>query len=253
MAKHMAGETPGGRDDRPLPDNGYQNRYFLGAGRTSRIRLGETRCVRRHIAKTIDPLQLPRGARVLELGCGLGRFSELLLARSYNVTALDLSDGLVRRLRQTFGGHDNLVAAVAGDAADVSRLAPGPFDAVVGFFFLHHLATFEPVLDGIARVLAPGGQLAFCEPNAFNPLVYLQVTFTPGMSWQGEPSVSKMRPSVIFPLLRERGFSRIETSRYGMLPPAIANTGTGESLERAIESLAPLRPFSAYRVFRAAR
>jgi SAM-dependent methyltransferase len=253
MATHMAGETPCGPEDRPVPDNGYQHRYFVGAGRLSRIRLGETRSVRRHFAKTIDPLQLPQGARVLELGCGLGRFSELLLARSYRVTALDLSDELVGRLRQTLGGHDNLVAAVTGDAADVSRLAPGPFDAVVGFFFLHHLATFEPVLDGIARVLAPGGQLAFCEPNAFNPLVYLQVTFTPGMSWQGEPSISRMRPSVVVPLLRERGFSRIETSRYGMLPPAIANTGTGEWLERAIESVAPLRPFSAYRVFRAAR
>ncbi len=249
----MAGETPSGQDDGPVPDIVYQRRYFLGTGRTSRIRLGETRCVTRHIAKTIDPLHLPRGARVLELGCGLGRFSASLLTRGYRVTALDLSDVLVRRLRQTFDDHDNLVAAVAGDAADVAHLAPGPFDAVVGFFFLHHLATFEPVFDGIARVLAPGGQLAFCEPNAFNPLVYLQVTFTPGMSWRGEPSISKMRPSVIFPLLRERGFSQIESSRYGMLPPVIANTETGGWLERGIESLAPLRPFSAYRVFRAAR
>jgi SAM-dependent methyltransferase len=228
----------------------YHRQYFSGAGRHVRIAPGQTLCVRRHVANTLDPLRLAPGARVLELGCGLGRFTEPMLERGYHVTALDLSEALVDGLRARFGGSGRLTT-VAGPAEDLASLAPGPFDAVVGFFFLHHLTDLAPIFDGIARVLTPGGSVAFCEPNAFNPLVYVQVTFTPGMSWKGEPAIPKMRPGVIFPLLRERGFTRIASSRYGMLPPLVSNTGPGARIERALEWIPPLRPLSAYRTFHA--
>ena len=39
-----------------------------------------------------------------------------------------------------------------------------------------------------SRVLRPGGRVAFCEPVAWNPLYYLQIALTPGMSFSGEPS-----------------------------------------------------------------
>jgi SAM-dependent methyltransferase len=226
----------------------HQRHYFVGAGRDQRISLGETPCVRRHFAKTIEPLGLPSGARVLELGCGMGRFTELLLARGLEVTALDLSPYLIDRLRSQLGDRGRLTA-VAGRSEDVRNLVPRGFDAVVGFFFLHHLRGFDETFAGARAVLAPGGKLAFCEPNAFNPLVYLQVTFTPGMSWKGEPSVPRMRPSVVFPALSRQGFGNVRTELYGALPPVLSNTGPGRQLERAIEWVRPLRPFSAYRTF----
>jgi SAM-dependent methyltransferase len=228
----------------------YQRRYFSHDGRTRRISLGETRCVRRHFSRTIDPLDLRPGARVLELGCGMGRFTALLLDRGFEVTALDLSQFLVDRLRSEFAGVGRLTT-IAGRSEEVAGLVTARFDAVVGFFFLHHLAGFDETFAAARSVLLPGGRLAFCEPNAFNPLVYLQVTFTPTMSWKGEPSVPKMRPSVVFPALTRHGFRRLRTDVYGALPPAIANTGSGAMAERAIESVRALRPFSAYRIFSA--
>jgi SAM-dependent methyltransferase len=228
----------------------YQRHYFDGHERTPRIALGRTPAVCRHVAETIDPLGLPNGASVLEIGCGLGRFTDVLLDRGYAVTALDLSAYLTDRLRATLGRSERLTV-VTGRAEDVPDLAPGPYDAVVGFFFLHHLPQLEAVFEAASRVLAPGGRLAFCEPNAFNPLVYLQVTFTPRMRWKGEPSIPKMRPAVVFPMLDRIGYREIETHRYGMLPPAVANTRLGGRAERAIEALPPIRPLSAYRVFRA--
>ena len=231
----------------------YQRRYFTGRGRTRRISLGATRCVRRHFARTIDPLRLAAGARVLELGCGMGRFTQLLLDRGFEVTALDLSPYLVDRLRHELAGAERLTT-VAGRAEDVASLVDldkGPFDAVVGFFFLHHLRRPDDVLAAARSVLSGGGRLAFCEPNAFNPLVYLQVTLTPGMSWQGEPGVPQMRPSVVFPVLERLGFRDLRTDVYGALPPIVSNTATGAMLERGIETIRPLRPLSAYRVFSA--
>jgi SAM-dependent methyltransferase len=228
----------------------YQRGYFASAGRTRRIALGVTPCVQRHFARTIDPLGLRPGSRVLELGCGMGRFTQLLVDRGFEVTALDLSAYLVDRLRDALPGADRL-SVVAGRAEDVADLAPGPFDAVVGFFFLHHLIRPDETFAAARSVLAPGGRVAFCEPNAFNPLVYLQVTFTPSMSWKGEPGIPRMRPSVVFPALERSGFGGMRTDVYGALPPVIANTAPGGLAERAIESIRPLRPLGAYRVFTA--
>ena len=166
----------------------HQRRYFAGKGRTRRITLGKTPCVRRHFARTIDPLGLRPGARVLELGCGMGRFTQLLLDRQFEVTALDLSPDLIDRLRTELDGADRLTA-IAGRSENIVKLVHGRFDAIIGFFFLHHLPRLDETLGAARSVLAGGGQVAFCEPNAFNPLIYLQVTWTPGMSWKGEPGI----------------------------------------------------------------
>ncbi len=109
------------------------------------------------------------------------------------------------------------------------------------------------MFDATRRVLAPGGRIAFCEPNAFNPLFYVQMTVTPGMSWKGEPSVSKMRPGYLFPILAELGFDEIQSDLYGMFPPAIANIAIGRGVERALEAIPPLRPVNAFRIVRARR
>ena len=238
--------------ERPLADVDYHRRYFVGRGRTQRIALGMTPSVRRHLAATIDPLNLAPGARVLELGCGLGRFTEALLARGLRVTGLDLSDYLIDRLRASFG-ESNRLETVVGRAEDVVELTQGSFDAVVGFFFLHHIVDLEPVFDAMRRVLATGGRMAFCEPNAFNPLFYVQMTMTPGMSWKGEPSVSKMRPGFVFPMLQRLGFTDLDTSLYGMFPPFVSHTAIGGGIERGLERIAPLRPLSAFRILRARR
>ena len=145
------------------------------------------------------------------------------------------------------------LTAVVGSADELAPVAPGPFDAVVGFFFLHHMPDLTRALRAARDVLTDGGRLAFCDPNAHNPLIYLQVTFTPGMSWKGEPSIPKMRPAVVFPILERLGFADIRTDLYGQLPPLVSNTPFGGRVERAIERLKPLGPLSAYRVVTARR
>lgn len=231
-------------------DRDYQKQYFSGRGRTRRIDPALTPCVRRHFASTIGPLGLRAGDRVLELGCGVGRFTRLLLAGGFEVTAVDLSADLVERLRAELGAPERL-RVLACAAEDLGDRLSGPFDAAVGFFFLHHLDGFDAVFRGLRGLLAERGKLAFCEPNAFNPLVYLQVTFTPGMSWRGEPGVPRMRRGAVFPALRRHGFVDLRSELYGALPPVMANTRLGAAVERGIERLRPLRPLLAHRTFTA--
>lgn len=126
-----------------------------------------------------------------------------------------------------------------------------PFDRIVGFFVLHHLIDFDQVFLALSRILRPGGRIAFCEPVAWNPLYYLQIALTPGMRFAGEPSITSMRPGVIFPALARAGFVDTQSHSYGYFPPLIRNLAWGETLERWLDAK-PLVPFpNAFQLFTA--
>lgn len=226
------------------------DRYFGGRGRTVRITRGVTPTVTRHLDATLAPLGLHAGASILELGAGLGRFTEPLLARGFRVTAVDIAESLMEQLRADLGAHPALTTHVA-DATALSTFAGAPFDAVLGFFFLHHLPDCRGLLTELPTVLKPGGGVAFCEPNGLSPLIYAQITCTPGMSWAQESGVPDMRPGVVHRVLEARGFRDIRSQCYGMLPPRWANHPRGRWVERWIERGAWVRVWGAYRVFHA--
>lgn len=69
------------------------------------------------------------GRRLLDLGCGPGRFAVPLAMAGWNVTGLDLSQSLLQSGRQFAETSDASVEWVHGDMRSYSR--PGAFDAVI--------------------------------------------------------------------------------------------------------------------------
>jgi|GEM_PF-2457266 len=64
-----------------MDHNAYQQHYFERPERTSpRMAPVRTRYVRNHLERTLSALGAAPGARILELGCGMGRFSLPLAA-----------------------------------------------------------------------------------------------------------------------------------------------------------------------------
>lgn len=106
-----------------------------------------------------------RSARILDLGCGPGRYLEALERRGSAAIGLDLSAALLARARARLA-HPRLVR---GDMRDLPFRA-GAFGGVLVMF-----TTFgyfpgdeenERVLSEIARVLGPGGCLVLDLHNA---------------------------------------------------------------------------------------
>lgn len=229
----------------------YQRAYFSRPADKPGMAPGETPFVRRHLEAALGALGLAPGARVLELGCGMGRFTELLAARGLEMTGVDLSPELLAVAQA--GDPERRIRYLCCDAAEVDRHAAGPFDAVVGFFVLHHLPALRPALEAATRLLAPGGRAAFCEPNAWNPFFYLQILVTPGMTFRAEGGVARMRRAAVAPAWVAAGLGALRLRRYGFFPPALANRAAGARWERRLERIRSLGPFLPFQVFSGAR
>lgn len=102
---------------------------------------------------------LPRGATVLDLGCGSGFPITLqLIAENLNVYAIDAAPSMVQAFRENFPA-----IPVVCEAAEDSTFFRRSFDAVlsVGLIFLLSPSTQRGLLQRIADVIEPGGRLLF--------------------------------------------------------------------------------------------
>jgi SAM-dependent methyltransferase len=98
-------------------------------------------------------------ASVLDVGAGTGFLSLLLAGQGYQVTALDLSPGMLARLRAKAADRGLQIETAEADAVNPP---PGQFDAVVE---RHLLWTLPDPAAAVAawRAAAPGGRLVVIE------------------------------------------------------------------------------------------
>jgi malonyl-ACP O-methyltransferase BioC len=97
--------------------------------------------------------------RVLEIGCGTGRLTRLLLGRfpAARIDAIDLAPGMVEEASALLGRPDRVQWIVA----DARRFEPSaPYPLVVAGSSLHWLDPLEASLLHIAGLVAPGGLFA---------------------------------------------------------------------------------------------
>ncbi|HJQ03103.1 MAG TPA: methyltransferase domain-containing protein [Jatrophihabitans sp.] len=99
----------------------------------------------------------PTGLRVLDLGCGDGRFGLALLAGGCaGYSGIDGSPTMVARARQILAGTEATVEL--GDLEELTA-RPEDYELITARLCLHYLAELAPVLEAMAGSLAPGGRV----------------------------------------------------------------------------------------------
>jgi SAM-dependent methyltransferase len=110
------------------------------------------------------------GRRVMELGCGIGNFTRLLLDREA-VLAVDAEPDCVERLRGRFPDRPNLrVVACDVMAPEFTDLASFRADSCVCLNVLEHIEHDGAALRRMASVLTPGGVIVLLV--AASPSLY---------------------------------------------------------------------------------
>jgi 2-polyprenyl-6-hydroxyphenyl methylase/3-demethylubiquinone-9 3-methyltransferase len=111
------------------------------------------------IEEALRPLA---GRRVLDLGCGKGRFARALVRRGARVIGLDVSAAMLAGAAGT--GLDR----VRGSARRLP-FGSASFDRVMAVEVFEHLAprAIDDVCGEVRRILRPGGTFALVDKNAY--------------------------------------------------------------------------------------
>lgn len=158
----------------------------------------------------------PRGADVLDIGCGTGDLSEeFRRAGARSVAGADFSAAMLARARDKAAGGDWL-------QADALRLpfGDGTFDAVASAFVLRNLVDLPAAFAEMARVLHPGGRI-----------VALDITHPPP-----GPLGSLMRFGFEQGVTRLAGALSGQGRAYRYLPNSLEGYPPADELSRLIEA-----------------
>jgi ubiquinone/menaquinone biosynthesis C-methylase UbiE len=112
-------------------------------------------------------------SNALEIGAGTGYFSLNLLQAGAieRATATDISPGMLATLEENAKRHGLMVMTAAAEA-ETLPFPDESFDLVFGHAVLHHIPDLGQAFSEFARVLRPGGTLAFCgEPSRYGDLL----------------------------------------------------------------------------------
>jgi SAM-dependent methyltransferase len=106
----------------------------------------------------LDPAWF-RGKRILDAGCGQGRWSRALLELGANVTAIDYSQAGLERTTAVCGDHPHLRTRRVNLLELPADLSRERFDLVFSFGVLHHTGDTWRALDNVASLVDESGAL----------------------------------------------------------------------------------------------
>ena len=114
--------------------------------------------------RVLEDSCITRESVVLEIGAGNGFFTEAIAGRAKKVVAVELQQGMVRKLRKRVQRFGNTVEIVLKDIASAD-LAHDLADVCLLYYSFHEIARQEEAAVIIARAVRPGGILLIYEPS----------------------------------------------------------------------------------------
>jgi SAM-dependent methyltransferase len=148
------------------------------------------------------------GARVVEIGPGPGRTTDILQTRFDDLSAVEIDEALAAELRDRFASRPG-VSVHHGDGAAMP-FADGTFTGACCFIMLHHVPTpdhQDRLFGEVARVLGPNGTFVGADAISSDDLASRHVddTFNP------------IDPSTLAARLQDAGFTDVVvTERTGL-------------------------------------
>jgi SAM-dependent methyltransferase len=121
----------------------------------------------RFILKRMGPLA---GKRLLDIGPGLGESSVYFALQGADVTALDISPGMIDATLTLGKRYDVQLKGVVSLAEELN-VPSETYDIVYIANAIHHVQDRARMFSEVQRVLRPGGRFFSYDPLAYNPAI----------------------------------------------------------------------------------
>ena len=121
----------------------------------------QTRCTDSKDVMLVDEFisRLPKGARVLDGGCGAGVPIARRLAEDFDVVGIDFSESQIELAKKNVPDAEFMVR-------DMTKLdfPDDSFDGVISYYAIIHIPRQEHqgIIDSFHRILKPGGIMLLC-------------------------------------------------------------------------------------------
>ena len=104
---------------------------------------------------------LPKGSKVLELGCSNGKFLNSLKKYDWELYGVDIAEKPIQFAKDYFG-----LSNVYCSSLPEMKFPDNYFDFIYGWNVIEHFQYPKSVINEVNRILKPGGYLALSSPNA---------------------------------------------------------------------------------------
>jgi len=164
-------QTGAGSVDRATGEEAFHD-HWAGAEDVGRIDVRQaneavTAPELRHIHRQLGDL---RGRRVLDVGCGRGETSVYFAMQGAEVTAVDLSSGMLELASALASRNGVKLRTHKALERSLGLPAGERFDVIHAGNVLHHVSIRE-ALPGLLSHLAPQGAFVSWDPVAYNPAI----------------------------------------------------------------------------------
>jgi ubiquinone/menaquinone biosynthesis C-methylase UbiE len=152
------------------------------------------------------------GDQILEIGCGTGRFSQVLRRLSSNLVGTDFS------LPMLLQDKGSVPIKVCADTQDLP-FRDNIFDICVGIATFSYVPNKEAAVRSMRRVLKPNGRVLLIDMNrkspifALSPLAYGDTRKKAHQPWIRESSVTNYRT-----LFENGGFKILDSGHFSFVP-----------------------------------